>query len=108
MPKHNNDTVIDKKVDTEKKLEKPKKFACVIHNDNYSTMQTVVDILQKVFHKSPEEAEHLMLEVHMHGKTIAGIYTFEVAETKAYEGIHMARTQKEPEPLNITVEPVEV
>ncbi len=65
------------------KVQKPKKYKCVMYNDDYTPMDFVVAVLQTVFHKPPEEAYGLMLQVHEKGKGIAGIYSKEIAETKS-------------------------
>jgi ATP-dependent Clp protease adaptor protein ClpS len=65
------------------KHQSPRMFHVVLLNDDYSTMQFVVDVLETVFHKSPAEAYHTMMQVHLQGKGVAGTYPWEVAETKA-------------------------
>jgi ATP-dependent Clp protease adaptor protein ClpS len=54
----------------------------ILHNDDYTTMQFVVEILESVFQKSPAEAHRIMLKVHMEGIGVCGAYPHEVAETK--------------------------
>ena len=100
----NNDTVLDRK--PELKNQKPKMYTCVFLNDDYTEMGMVTNIIQKVFHKSLDEAESIMLEVHLKGKATVGEYTFEVAETKCYEAMDMARNGPEPAPLQVGVEPL--
>lgn len=85
--------------------ETPRKFAVFLHNDHYTTMEFVVEVLKKRFHKSEEEAAAIMLKVHTSGKAVAGIYTFEIAETKVEQVHHEARTRGFP--LLCTLEPLE-
>ncbi len=60
----------------------PKKYKVLILNDDYTSMDFVIDILITVFHKSYKEAENIMLDVHKKEKGICGVYTHEIAETK--------------------------
>ena len=80
-----------------------RRYQVVVHNDDYTTMEFVVAMLMKHFHKPPAEAMHIMLLVHHKGAGIAGIYTRDVAETKVAEAIDEAR--QEGMPLLLTVEP---
>ena len=63
----------------------------VLLNDDYTTMEFVVNVLMSVFQKSPAEAYQVMMHVHVNGRGIAGVYPWEVAETKADEVISLAR-----------------
>ena len=63
-------------------LQEPAKFAVMLHNDDVTTMDFVVEILVQIFHKSVQEAAALMLDVHENGQAIAGIYSFDIAATK--------------------------
>ena len=62
------------------KIQLPKKYKVLLHNDDYTTMEFVIFILQNVFHKTMDEAEKIMLEVHRAGIGLCGVYTFEIAE----------------------------
>jgi ATP-dependent Clp protease adaptor protein ClpS len=68
--------------DVREKVEKPKFFKVLLHNDDYTTMEFVLHVLQKFFSKSPEDAQRIMLKVHNEGIGVCGVYTFEIAETK--------------------------
>ena len=63
-------------------VKEPELYKVLLHNDDYTTMEFVVEILMAVFHKSPAESTRIMLNVHQKGVGICGIYTYEVAETK--------------------------
>lgn len=85
------------------KVEKPPLYRVVLHNDNYTTMEFVVLVLQKFFYKNETEANHIMLNVHKKGRGIAGIFTFEVAETKLSQVHSFAKNQDHP--LKCSLEP---
>lgn len=81
---------------------KPAMYKVMMLNDDYTPMELVVDILQTVFNKTREEANRTMMEVHNRGHAVAGVYTRDVAETKADMAVMMAR--REEHPLQCTVE----
>ena len=64
------------------KIKHPKRYKVLILNDDYTSMEFVIDILMSVFHKTYEQAETIMLDVHKKNKGICGVYTHEIAETK--------------------------
>ena len=72
-------------------VREPKKYRVLLHNDDYTTMEFVVGILQKVFHKTMDEAHAVMLSVHEKGIGVCGIFTAEVAETKVVQVHDKAR-----------------
>ena len=74
----------------------PPMFRVILHNDDYTTMEFVVEILIKVFGKSLEKASIIMLNVHRQGKGICGSYTREIAETKVNTVHNLAREQGFP------------
>ena len=88
--------------DSETKLEKPKLFKVILHNDDFTTMEFVIFVLQHVFLKSLDEAYTIMMKVHEKGIGIAGTYTFEVATMKADKAMNLARAREYP--LLCTVE----
>jgi ATP-dependent Clp protease adaptor protein ClpS len=63
-------------------VKRPQLYKVVLHNDDYTTMEFVVNILESVFSKTPAEAHRIMMQVHCNGHGICGVYTYEVAETK--------------------------
>jgi len=88
--------------ESETKLEKPKLFKVVLHNDDFTTMEFVVFVLQYVFNRSDAEAFTIMLKVHNEGLGIAGIYPFEIASMKSEKAMNLARAREFP--LLCTVE----
>lgn len=93
-----SDTLTEKK----EKLEKPKLFKVILHNDDFTTMEFVVFILQFVFKKSEPEAELIMMNVHKKGVGVAGVYTYEIATMKSEKAMNLARAREYP--LLCTVE----
>jgi ATP-dependent Clp protease adaptor protein ClpS len=89
MPEQRPDSVVKERVKTEKK--EPTMFKVVLLNDDYSTMEFVVEVLESVFQKTPAEAYQIMMHVHVNGRGIAGVYPWEVAETKVDTVISLAR-----------------
>ena len=74
-----------------RKTKEPDQHQVVLLNDDYTTMDFVMEVLETVFHKSPAEAYRIMLMVHTEGRGICGVYTWEVAETKAEAVVALAR-----------------
>src|SRR6185437_11424649 len=74
------------------RLKEPKHYAVLLHNDDYTTMEFVTEILQRFFHKTGDEAVRIMLKVHHEGKGVAGIYTYQIAETKVAQVHEYARS----------------
>lgn len=96
MSEHERDLDRDVVVETEKKLERPSLFKVLLHNDDYTTKEFVVQILEYVFHKDNTEAVQIMLHVHRTGIGVAGVYTYEVAETKVKTVEGLARQYEFP------------
>jgi ATP-dependent Clp protease adaptor protein ClpS len=81
---------------TRQETKKPELFKVLLLNDDYTTMEFVVEILEGVFHKQPAEAYRIMMAVHTQGKGLCGVYPHEVAETKVATVIDRAREQGFP------------
>ena len=88
----------------ERKLAPPDHYKVFLHNDDYTTMDFVVNVLRRVFNKSHEDATAIMLAVHHGGVGECGVYTFEIAETKVARVQSMAREAGFP--LKCTMEKV--
>ncbi len=82
MTKPNFDVHHEETTVVEDDLQEPRQYIVLLHNDDYTSMEFVVFILQRVFHKNVEDATRIMLAVHQEGIGVCGIYTHEIAETK--------------------------
>jgi len=80
-------------------------YRVLLHNDDYTTMEFVIWVLQEVFHKTESQATHLMLTIHHKGMGVAGVYTRDLAETKVAQVTEFAREHGMP--LLTTTEPDE-
>ena len=89
-------------VQTKPKLQKPSMYNVILLNDDYTPMEFVVEVLEKFFKKSQEEATTIMLHVHKNGIGICGTYTLEVAESKCKLVIDFAKQNEHP--LQCTME----
>ncbi len=89
-------------VHSRRKDNLPPLYKVFLLNDDYTTMDFVVQVLEKIFHKNPVEAAQIMLHVHRHGRGLAGVYSHEIAETKI-ESVHKL-SQKSEFPLKCTME----
>ncbi len=78
-------------LDEELELKEPKKYKVLLLNDDFSTMDFVIEVLIKIFRKTLNEAEVIMLDVHNNKKAVCGIYTHEIAFTKVAQVKTMAR-----------------
>lgn len=85
------------------KLQEPIRFAVVLHNDDYTTMEFVIEVLKRYFRKGEEESVQIMLKIHQYGKGVAGIFHHEIAETKVSQVHDYARSKGFP--LMCTAEP---
>lgn len=92
----NSKPIHETKEKAEQKTNKPPYYNVFLLNDDYTTMDFVVYVLELVFHKSPVEATQIMLSVHKNGKGLAGVYTREIAETKADSVHKLAREHEFP------------
>jgi ATP-dependent Clp protease adaptor protein ClpS len=92
------DSFIQDKIETtdRESLQEPPLYRVLLHNDDYTTMDFVIMILQTIFNKDTEEATRIMLNVHHQGVGIAGIYTREIGETKVATVRRIARRNQFP------------
>ena len=98
-----HDTESEVATESKQRLERPRLYRVLILNDDYTTMEFVVMILMNVFHHPEERAVEIMLHVHHNGVGEAGIYTFEVAESKVKKVTELARQHEYP--LRCELEP---
>jgi len=77
-------------------LEEPQMFKVILHNDDYTSMDFVVEILTSVFHKSRTDAEKIMFQIHEFGKSVCGVYSFEIAQTKSRQVKQRAKQNEFP------------
>ena len=96
MPKFEEELELDLE------LHEPQMFKVLLHNDDYTSMDFVVEVLMGIFHKTHTQAEQIMLQIHEKDKAICGVYSFEIAQTKAQQ---VKQRAKENEfPLLATIE----
>ncbi len=91
--KQTGDAVLER---TRPKTRQPRLFRVLLHNDDYTTMEFVLHVLETIFSKGPAEAHRIMMQVHMSGHGVCGHYTHEVAETKVAAVHEQARTHGFP------------
>jgi ATP-dependent Clp protease adaptor protein ClpS len=96
-------TALDFAVKRSEKLKEPEDFNVVLLNDNYTSMDFVVDVLVLIFHKDENEAERIMMDVHQKGRGVVGRYTLDIAITKS-EQVHSLAEQNNF-PLRCVIEP---
>ncbi|SMC25426.1 ATP-dependent Clp protease adaptor protein ClpS [Clostridium acidisoli DSM 12555] len=85
-------------------IKRPKLYKVLMHNDDYTTMEFVIEILTKVFNRSVIEATKIMFDVHKKGIGIAGIYTYDIAKTKLNQAMDMAKESGFPFKLSMEEE----
>ncbi len=102
MPKRYTGEQEEVAVASRTRLKRPPLYKVILHNDDFTTMDFVIYVLQTVFARTDAEAISIMLAVHTEGSGVAGIYTLEVAEMKAAKVIEMAQAHEYP--LLCTVE----
>jgi ATP-dependent Clp protease adaptor protein ClpS len=98
---HDEGVVTEQK--TREEVKRPALYKVLIHNDNYTTREFVVDVLRNIFHHTETDATRIMLFVHHQGVGVAGVYPYEVAEVKARRTEQLAREHEFP--LRLTLEP---
>ena len=97
MSEHNEDSEHGLAVATASpKVKRPPLYQVLLLNDDYTPMEFVVDVLERVFGMDRSTATRVMLEVHTRGKGVCGVFTFEIAETKVAQVTSYARQQQHP------------
>jgi len=81
---------------TKNKTKKPKLFQVLLLNDDYTTMEFVVEVLRRFFAKSNDAAHALMLKIHIEGEAVCGVYSHDVAQTKVSQVIDFSRKNDQP------------
>lgn len=94
--KSNSNTGLDLDIEDEVSIEEPKLYKVLMHNDDYTPMDFVIFVLKKFFNKLEDDAYRIMLDVHNKGVGIAGIYSFEVAETKVMQVNQFCKNNQHP------------
>lgn len=89
---------------TDSRVKEPKQYHVIMLNDDFTTMEFVVEILVDIFHKDPVSAEAIMLTVHKNGKAVVGKYPYDIALTKINTA--MSRARAEGFPFQLTMEEV--
>ncbi len=85
------------------RVKRPRRWKVVLHNDDYTTMEFVLEVLVRHFNKTSTEATHIMLQVHYKGIGVAGVYTRDMAESKVAAVLKDAAENEQP--LKLTTEP---
>ena len=96
-------TVTRTRTKTQRKVAKPPRYKVLLHNDDFTSREFVVEVLKVVFHRPEPDATRIMLHVHQNGVGIAGVYSYEVAETKVLTVEALAREREFP--LMLSIEP---
>ncbi|MCJ8276575.1 MAG: ATP-dependent Clp protease adapter ClpS [Bdellovibrionales bacterium] len=91
-----NQENLDTGVIEKAEVKEPSFYKVLLINDDFTPMDFVTHVLQKFFHKNPEEAQKVMLDVHKSGQGIAGVFSFEVAETKVFLTNNLSKQNKYP------------
>ncbi|MCO4844892.1 MAG: ATP-dependent Clp protease adaptor ClpS [Sulfurovum sp.] len=86
----------EEELELELELHEPKMFKVLLHNDDYTSMDFVVEVLTSIFHKTHAQAEQIMLQIHEKDKAICGVYSFEIAQTKAQQVKQRAKDNEFP------------
>ena len=89
-------------IESEIEIKEPSLYRVILHNDDFTTMEFVIEILMTIFLKSEDDAIGLMMKIHTEGKAICGVYTHEIAEAKAEQVTQLARQNSFP--LRATIE----
>jgi ATP-dependent Clp protease adaptor protein ClpS len=91
-------------LETKPKIKRPSLYKVIMLNDDFTPMEFVIHVLQLYFRKSQDEATQIMLHVHQRGVGVCGLYTYEVAETKASQVMDLARKNQHPLQLQLEKE----
>ena len=106
QPTPGEDTGVVTQTQKKEKLKRPTLYRVLLHNDDYTTMEFVVAVLREVFRRTEVDAVSIMLNVHKTGVGVAGVYTYDIAETKIRTTEMLARENEFP--LKLSMEPEDV
>ena len=81
---------------SKQKIKIPNRFEVILLNDDYTSMEFVVEVLRKFFHKEFSAAEAIMLKIHIDGEAVCGTYSYDVAQTKVSQVIDFSRKNEQP------------
>ena len=87
---------IEEELESRLALDEPKQYKVLLHNDDYTSMEFVIEVLMHVFHKNLADSEKIMLEIHHSGRGVCGVFTHEIAETKVHQVKQLAKTNGFP------------
>ncbi len=107
MPERDDESDSAVATETREKLKKPPLYRVLLHNDDFTTMEFVVHVLQTIFQKTESDAYRIMLAVHLEGIGVAGVYTYEVAEMKREKAQSLAAAHEYPLLCTLEEEPGE-
>lgn len=104
MSSQDNKTQRTPEVITAERTALPPQYKVLVHNDDFTTKVFVIEVLVAVFHKPLDAAATLMWQIHHHGYAVAGVYPFEIAETKAKHAMAIAQANEFPLKLSLELE----
>ena len=87
---------LEEEFDVALELQEPQMYKVLLHNDDYTSMDFVVEILTDIFHKTQQQAEQIMFQIHEHEKAICGVYSHEIAQTKVQQVKQRAKQNEFP------------
>lgn len=96
MSRESHDTFGEVRTRSSQRTARPPLYRVMLHNDDFTTMEFVVEVLVSVFHREYTDAVRVMLDVHTQGVGVAGVYSYEIAETKAAKVMRLAREREFP------------
>ena len=102
MAKKKENTKRENSVQLRERVQRPRKYKVIMHNDNFTPMEFVTGVLEQIFNHSPASATRIMLTIHKEGIGVAGLYSREIAETKKERVIQLSRENGFP--LLVTTE----
>jgi ATP-dependent Clp protease adaptor protein ClpS len=87
---------IEEELEFSVELEEPNMYRVILHNDDYTTMDFVVEVLMSIFHKSSTEAVNITMDIHEKGRGVCGVYVYEIAQAKVAQVMALAKENEYP------------